>query len=199
MLKRMTMRIKYFFLLSALALLMAGACKNDAPSSEKGEFKDGKPGASAKSAGYSCTLQLGYLMGVQLGMNVDTLAKKLKGGLTMEKLKTDKGEIETYIFKAANLETIRIYPIEKGGQKRVKMVEYAGALCTTDKGASVAMTLGDLRKIYPELTVHGSEGEGRTIATGEGWNFLLGTKVFTYGVDIDKMNQDIRVTAIVLQ
>ncbi|MEI6408501.1 MAG: hypothetical protein WCR52_03915 [Bacteroidota bacterium] len=193
------MHIKHFFLLSVLALLMAGACKNDTASGEQGEFKNGKPGASAKSAVYSCTLQSGYLMGVKLGMNVDTLAKKLKGGLTMEKLKTAKGEVETYIFQAANLESIRIYPIEKDGQKRVHVVEYAGSLCTTEKGAGVAMTLGDLRKLYPELAVHGSEEDGRTIATGEGWKFLLGTQVFTYGVDIDKMNQDIRVTAIVLQ
>jgi hypothetical protein len=193
------MHIKHFFLLSALAVMLAAACKNDSSTNDKGEFKDAKPGASGKSVEYSCTLQRGYLMGVKLGMNVDTLAKKLKGGLTMEKIKTGEGEFETYIFKAANLETIRIYPMEKDGQKRVHMVEYAGPLCKTEKGAGVSMTLGELRKIYPELTVHGSEVEGRTIATGEGWSFLLGTQVFTYGVDIDKMNQDIRVTAIVLQ
>lgn len=182
-----------------MALMIAGACKNDAPGSDKGEFKDGKVGASGKSLEYGCTLQRGYLMGVKLGMNVDTLTKKLKGGLTMEKIKTGEGEFETYLFKAANLETIRIYPIVKDSKKRVHMVEYAGSLCKTEEGATVSMTLGDLRKIYPELTVHGSEVEGRTIATANGWNFLLGTQVFTYGVDIDKMNQDIRVTAIVLQ
>lgn len=187
-----------FLLLTTLALLIAGACKNDSTETGNAGVKDVRQGASGKSLEYSCTLQRGYLMGVKLGQNIDTLAHKTKGGLAVKKLKTAKGESEIYIFKAANLDSIRIYPEVKDGIKKVRMVEYDGTLCKTDQGAAVAMTLGDLRKLYPELAVHGSD-EGRTIASAGGWNFLLGTEVFTYGVDINKMNQDIRVTAIVLQ
>jgi hypothetical protein len=178
------------------AFLIIANCKNDTtqPTSDPA----GKS-ASGKSLEYKCTLSRESLLGFKPGDTIAQVAKKLKFELTAEKIKDGDLLIDTYVYHAANGESVRIFPVKKGDVEKALRVEYTGGLCQTDKEVGVSSTVGALLKAYPDLVVHGSATDGRTVAKGGHWFFLLGTKINTPDVDIKTLNQDIRVTAIVLQ
>jgi hypothetical protein len=182
---------------AVLAFVFFSACKNEAPTSTS-TAKDPTRG-SAETMGSQCTLSRESLLGFQIGDTIDVKVKKYKFKLTPEKYKTGDGEFDIYTYKTPSGEILRIFPLKKGGVEKVHLLEYTGAMCQTSKGVGVSSTLSALLKAYPDLEVHGSEVEGRTMAKGGEWYFLLGTNVFTPNVDIKTLNQDIRVTAVVLQ
>jgi hypothetical protein len=186
--------MKQLIKLSICAFLMIASCKNDAPAAEEGK-SSGK-----KSGEYQCLLQNGYLLGVKVGDTIEAIEARFKKGLTNEKYQTGDGTFDIIVYKAPNRESIRIFPMEKGGKQVVHRVEYPGSLCKTDKGIGVSSTLADLQKAYPSLQVHGSEIEGQLTANAESWVFMLGGgNSFTYEVDIKTLSPDLRVTALVLQ
>jgi hypothetical protein len=186
--------LSFLFVLSVLTIL---SCKNDPASTQAAEegVSSGK-----KSGEYQCTLQKGILLGVKVGETIEAVRDRFKKGITDEKLKTGEGDFDIVVYKAPSGEMIHIFPMEKNGKQVVHRVEYMGNLCKTDKGIGVSSTLSDLRKAYPALVVKGSEIEGQITASAEGWYFTIGgAQSYSENVDPATLNQDLRVSAIVLQ
>jgi hypothetical protein len=148
---------------------------------------------------YKCTLSSESLLGFKPGDTIEVVAKKHSFPLTAEKIKEGDDLISTYVYHAANGESVRLFPVKRDNAERVERIEYTGQLCQTDKEVGVSSTVGALLKAYPDLVVHGSAKNGRTVARGGRWYFLLGTQITTPDVDVKTLNQDIRVTAIVVQ
>lgn len=195
--------IKYCWFLVSIIVFALGACKNDPATpkteDEKGQFELGHR-SKTKVTAYECTLSNGYLMGVNIGAEVDSLGKRFKKGFTEEKIVRGKETVSVYLCTASNGEQIRVFPETVKGVKRVKRVEYEGSLCRTDKGIGISSRLEDLLKAYPELTVRSVNSQGRvTLAQGlHGWHFVLGTEGITQPVDVSKLSPDARVITIAI-
>ena len=69
---------------------------------------------------------------------------------------------------------------------------------STDKGLKIGSTFKDLLKVYPNIDVHGSESEGRTYATADGFSYRLDAPNFTYDVDKAKIPATTKITEIVI-
>jgi hypothetical protein len=192
---------KYSWILVGIVAIALGACKNDPVAQKgedgKGEFELGHKSTTRVTA-YECTLQNGYLMGVNIGAEVDSLGKRFKKGFALESLKNGSETTPYYNCKTANGEGIRIFFDVDKGKKLAKRVEYEGSLCRTDKGIGISSRLEDLLKAYPELKVKTVDKAGRvTLSQGlHGWNFVLGTEGLKAPVDLSKLNPDTRVTTI---
>jgi len=189
---------KYLLSLTLFAALLFANCQNNTDTTQAPDEKIRGRGSS-EDKGPQCVLSKDNLLGIRIGDTLEVIGKRSKPALIPDKVKNGEGEFQTYLFTATNKEKVRIYPIEKGGKQIVHLLEYSGAGCQTEKGVGVSSTLAALRQAYPDLTVHGSEIEGRTTATGGGWRFLMGDQHFTVDVDINSLNPDIRVTAILMQ
>jgi len=188
-----------------LLVISAFACKNDSSTTKTTDTTDNelKVGhkRSAVITSYDCTLQNGFLMGVKLGMVVDSMEKRFPKGFIQDKVTRGKETIPVYQCVAANGEHITIFPELKEGKKRVKKIEYEGTLCRTDNGIGISSRLADLQKAYPDLRVRSVDSAGRvTMQQGlRGWCFIIGTEGLTYPVDITKVSPDVRVTTIAIQ
>ncbi|MBU6340447.1 MAG: hypothetical protein KGS48_03040 [Bacteroidetes bacterium] len=191
-------------ILFCMFLLVFGACKNDSNNSKTDENSDElKVGrkTTAVVTSYECTLQNGYLMGVKLGMEVDSLQKRFPKGFIQDKVTRGKETIPVYLCVAANGEHITLFPEMKEGKKVVKKIEYEGNLCRTDKGIGISSSFKDLQAAYDQLRVRSVDSAGRvTMQQGlRGWCFVLGTEGLTFPVDVSKISPDVRVTTISIQ
>jgi hypothetical protein len=155
----------------------------------------GKAAALPAVSAPACTLTAGTLGGVKLG---DPMAKVKENYPVKIKQKTGEGDFDAYVKSKDNVNDVIIYPIKKGGKEVVNLVEYTGK-CATKEGIKVGSTVADLRKAYPKLKANGSEVEGRTVAIGGGYMFLLDTYQSAYELDAAKLKPTVKVKAIVLQ
>jgi hypothetical protein len=149
----------------------------------------------AEAAKKLCTVQPGEIMGVKLGDPMDEVKKTYSVKLPQ---KTGEGTFDSYVKSKEGPNDVVIYPIKKNGKEVVHMVEYTGA-CIAGMDVKVGSTVADLRKAYPDLKAHGSEIEGRTIAMGGGFTFLLDTYEAAYELDQKKLKPDVKIKAIVIQ
>jgi hypothetical protein len=143
----------------------------------------------------ACTLTAGTLGGVKLG---DPMSKVTETYPVKIKQETGEGSFDVYVKSKGNAHDVMIYPIKRDGKEVANLIEYTGN-CTTKEGIKVGSTVADLKKAYPALKANGSEVEGRTIAKGGGYTFLLDTYQSTYELDVAKLKPTVKVKAIVLQ
>lgn len=179
------------FIIAASILLSLIGCKND-PKSD----------ANTKVQGpleYQCVLSTEGLMGVRPKQTIAKVQERFKAKLRQATQKIGDREITVYNLQASNGESAVIYPIRRDTAEVVRMVEYTGTLCKTDKQIGVSSRFEDIQKAYPAYEVHGSETEGRTIVSAGGWGFVLAIESFSYKVDVASIPPDTRVVAIILQ
>jgi hypothetical protein len=142
-----------------------------------------------------CPIVAGAIKGVKLGDPMSVVKETYP--VKIQK-KTGEGSFDAYVMFKDNVNDVMIFPIKKGGKEVVNLVEYTGA-CETTQGVKVGSTLAELKKAYPDLKAFGSEIEGRTIAKGGGYTFLLDAYESAYDLDLAKLKATVKVKAIVLQ
>jgi hypothetical protein len=194
------MKYSPILLLLTSLLLLSTACKPDeaktAPAED--EFKNARKGIK-KQGYYECTLSNGYLMGVQIGVNIDSLSKKTGKELLKEPISIEGKTTESYLLFAANFEKVRIFTTKFENQNIVSRVEYDGTLCKTNRKIGLSSTYSDLKTAYPELIMHSVSKDGKVAVFADGWIFVIGTTKATKETTIDKIDPNARVTTIALQ
>jgi hypothetical protein len=155
----------------------------------------GKTAAAVPPVTAACTLTAGTLGGVKLG---DPMSKVTENYPVKTKYKNGEGSFDVYVKSKDKVNDMMIFPIKRDGKEVANLVEYTGN-CTTKEGIKVGSTVADLKKAYPALKANGSEVEGRTIAKGGGYTFLLDTYESSYELDVAKLKPTVKVKAIVLQ
>lgn len=132
--------------------------------------------------------------GIQVG---DAIAKH-KEYVQKTKLRTGEGTFDVYEIKDFDNNPAGYLLPDPKNSLLVGDITVKSPKARTIKGLKIGDTFQDLQNAFPDLTVHGSEIEGRTHATANNLSYRLDVANFSYEVDKAKIPAATKIVEIVI-
>jgi hypothetical protein len=132
------------------------------------------------------------------GIEVGDAIKKHSNNAKKTTIKTGEGSFVAYQIIDPENNPAGYFMPDPNNKLLVGDITIETPKASTDKGIKIGSTFQDLLKAYPNIEVHGSESEGRTYATANGFSFRLKVANFTYDVDKAKIPATTKITEIVI-
>jgi hypothetical protein len=132
--------------------------------------------------------------GIQIG---DSIAKH-GDYIKKTKLKTGEGSFDVYQIKDFENNPAGYFLPDPNNKLLVGDITVEAPKAETAKGIKVGDTFQDLLKAFPDITVHGSEIEGRTYANANNLSYRLDMPNFKNDVDKAKIPATTKITEIMI-
>ena len=133
--------------------------------------------------------------GIQVGDVIsmhDAYTKKIK-------LKTGESSFDVYEIKDFENNPAGYFLPDPKDKLLVGDITVNSPKAQTAKGIKIGDTFQDLLKNFPDITVHGSEIEGRTYASTGAISYRLDVPNFNYAVDKAKIPAATKITQIIIE
>jgi hypothetical protein len=117
------------------------------------------------------------------GIQIGDLIANHKDYIQKTKIKTAEGTFEAYEIKDFENNPAGYFLPDPNDKLLVGDITVKSPKAQTVKGIKVGDSFQDLLKVFPNLTVHGSEIEGQTHATANNISYRLDIANFKYKVD----------------
>jgi hypothetical protein len=132
------------------------------------------------------------LMGLKIGGPID----KKSVSIVADLLETGEGSFLVYRILGDNSEEVGfIYP-DPNDENKIGDIEVTNPKFKTEKGVGIGATIEELKELYQNVEIHGSEIEGRTSATAGGLSFLLNVNFWTYEIEESEIEPTTKIIGI---
>ncbi len=115
-----------------------------------------------------------------------------------DQLKSGEGAFDIYQIQGYNEETLGFFLPDPNDKTLIGNIIINTPSPKTAQNIHVGNTFAQLRKALPELSIHGSEIEGRTFAKSGNLSYRLDAAHFTYEVDIAKISAKTKILEIIV-
>lgn len=133
---------------------------------------------------------LGMKTGEPLAPYIDVLRKGV--------LSTGEGDFDIYYIDGAEGDELGFIFPSYDESNSIGDICITSPNVMTDSGLSVGMTYADLQEKLGEVEVHGSEIEGYTHASKDGYSYRLDAGNWSYEIDPTTINSETKIIEIIL-
>ena len=118
--------------------------------------------------------------------------------LEKKEMRNGEGTFEIYEIKDFGNNPAGYFVSDFNDEGRVSDITVTTPKAATTEGIKVGSTFEELRKVFPNIEVHGSEIEGRTYAKANNLSYRLDVVNFSYEMDISKIPANTKITEIII-